>query len=66
MSGYDYKEFMASEQWVVSMFYSSMAVGFHTCAVTPTFLAENFGLGTENPGDAAGSCFKNVGQPVDV
>lgn len=31
--------------------YSGITDGFHTCAVTPAFLAENFGLGAVNKED---------------
>lgn len=40
--------------------YSSIIDGFHTCAVTPAFFAENFGLGAVNKEDVVVSGLENA------
>ena len=50
-------------RWTLSFsyhVYSSITDGFHTCAMTPAFFAENFGLGAVNKEDVVDSGLENA------
>lgn len=50
-------------KWTLSFssgVYSAITDGFHTCAVTPAFFAENFGLGAVNKEDVVDAGLENA------